>query len=304
MNFEYKRLSSFDNCSLSVELKSKLALYGLYHKGENDIVQCFSCKVSFSWKCKNVLEKHFKKSPNCKFLLKLDNSNYPIDKNLLDLPDIPYDTCGLVDSFENRLNTFKNWTHVIPGKKFAHAGFQYTNQSDIVYCSSCDVQINNWSNNDDPWIEHILYSKNCTFVKDYLKTKTGRLHSFKTWKGESGINALVSAGFYYTQYNDEIETICCNSVINNWKPQQDVMEIHKKLEPNCLVVSLFHTIPTNFLESFIGVNIPEEAKSRLAKENIYYNQDKQTIVCDKCNFYTKLLAYNEFVHDSKCIKTL
>jgi hypothetical protein len=88
--------------------------------------------------------------------------------------------------------------------------------------------------------------------------------------------------------------------MDNWKPQQDVMEIHKKLEPNCLVVSLFNTIPTDFRQSFIGVNIQEEAKCTLAKQDIYYNQDKDTIVCSKCNFYTKLSTYTKFVHDSKC----
>lgn len=306
MNFEHQRLRSFNKCTISLELKSKLALYGLYYKKDNYIVQCFSCKVSFCCKnVTNVLDEHLKHSPNCRFLLKLDKTNNPINEKLLQLPNKLFDECGILPAFnpndyECRLNTFKNWTGLVPGNKLAEAGFWFTKTQDIVHCSFCKVEINKWRKEDDPWIEHILYSKNCDFVKSYLQTRDGRIHSFKTMKGDPNINLLASAGFYYTGYKYDIESICCNILLTNWKPQQAIMEIHKKLKPKCLGVSFFNKFPTNLLQTFDKIAISKEKKDEFVKENIYYNSEQHTLVCSKCYFSMKF-SEDKFVHDEECL---
>ena len=41
--------------------------------------------------------------------------------------------------------------------------------NDQVKCFSCDLVLSNWSDSDDPWIEHCKHSSNC----EYLILKKG-----------------------------------------------------------------------------------------------------------------------------------
>lgn len=64
-----------------------------------------------------------------------------------------------------RLKSFDNWTvPFIDKNKLAAAGFVYFNNGDMVQCVFCKVQIGNWSNGDDPLLEHVRMSPCCRFL--------------------------------------------------------------------------------------------------------------------------------------------
>ncbi|XP_060592368.1 death-associated inhibitor of apoptosis 2-like isoform X2 [Ruditapes philippinarum] len=54
---------------------------------------------------------------------------------------------------------------VIPPDSLATSGFFYAGFGDCVRCFQCGVGLRHWSEEDDPWIEHSRWSKDCLFVK-------------------------------------------------------------------------------------------------------------------------------------------
>ncbi|XP_070170327.1 uncharacterized protein [Polyergus mexicanus] len=80
------------------------------------------------------------------------------------------DTLNNIDyRFEStRLKSFKNWPHKwTKSVQFAAAGFYYTGESDTVKCFECDVEIHTWLSQHDPMLEHIRWSKRCSFIRNY-----------------------------------------------------------------------------------------------------------------------------------------
>lgn len=80
------------------------------------------------------------------------------------------DTLNNIDyRFEStRLKSFKNWPHIwTKSIQFAAAGFYYTGESDTVKCFECDIEIHTWLLQHDPMLEHIRWSKTCSFVRNY-----------------------------------------------------------------------------------------------------------------------------------------
>jgi hypothetical protein len=69
--------------------------------------------------------------------------------------------------YEDRLQSFKNWSkQLIPDKyAMAKAGFIYTGESDVVRCFGCSIRLSQWEKTDDPWVEHLKWSPECSFLK-------------------------------------------------------------------------------------------------------------------------------------------
>lgn len=365
MNIEYRRLKSYNKCrDISDSLKSELALYGLYFVGPVDIVKCFSCGIECSFKIihhDKVANLHLKISPNCKFMLQLDNTNCAVDNTRLRLPQVSYDECGfglgyefrqtktrlgtfqnfdnsmatelaeagfvydsikrivkcwscgvelrdyntcepwsyhasyskqckliedLIQTPQGRLRTYKNWKFAaISAKEMANAGLVYTNIDDVVGCSVCGILLSNWDNEDDPLLEHISHTEKCEFVLDLMKTIDGRLRSFKNWDGNQDKNTLAMAGFFYTGHRDEVETACCGIRMEGWDRLHAAMEIHKKLKPDCFVLSFFP-------------QIPNKNSDKLYNDCIYYERYTGCFVCKECQFCAKTIL--DFIHDKTC----
>lgn len=69
-------------------------------------------------------------------------------------------------TYQNRLDTFQNWpVDSVKKTHLADAGFYYLGFKDQVKCFSCELSLANWSNLDNPWIEHCRYQKNCEYLK-------------------------------------------------------------------------------------------------------------------------------------------
>ncbi|XP_060568555.1 uncharacterized protein LOC132727155 isoform X2 [Ruditapes philippinarum] len=69
----------------------------------------------------------------------------------------------------------------------ADAGFFYAGFGDCVRCFYCGIGLRHWTAEDDPWIEHARWYKNCVFVKQK--------------KGEEFVN-LVQLAVQYAQDNE------------------------------------------------------------------------------------------------------
>ncbi|XP_053389136.1 baculoviral IAP repeat-containing protein 3-like [Mercenaria mercenaria] len=54
---------------------------------------------------------------------------------------------------------------VITPENLAEAGFFYAGFGDCVRCFQCGVGLRHWSEEDDPWIEHSRWSKECSYVR-------------------------------------------------------------------------------------------------------------------------------------------
>lgn len=69
--------------------------------------------------------------------------------------------------FEDRLKTFQGWSSQIRPTKYelAQSGFYYLGCGDKVRCFSCGVNLENWEANDDSFVEHLRWSKNCPYLK-------------------------------------------------------------------------------------------------------------------------------------------
>ena len=66
-----------------------------------------------------------------------------------------------------RLGSFEEWPKDQPVKphSLADAGFYYTGQDDRVQCFTCGIQVHNWEDGDQPWVEHARLSGTCNFVQ-------------------------------------------------------------------------------------------------------------------------------------------
>ncbi|XP_045199964.2 baculoviral IAP repeat-containing protein 2-like [Mercenaria mercenaria] len=88
-----------------------------------------------------------------------------------------------------RLASFNECGDVVisPGC-LAETGFFYAGFGDCVRCFHCGVGLRHWSEEDDPWIEHSRWSKDCVFVKQM--------------RGQEFVN-LVQMAVQYSQNHDQ-----------------------------------------------------------------------------------------------------
>lgn len=71
-----------------------------------------------------------------------------------------------MNSEEKRLQTFKNWPlDYIDKYILAKTGMYYTKIRDKVKCNFCQVEIENWQEEDNPILEHMKWSLNCPILQ-------------------------------------------------------------------------------------------------------------------------------------------
>lgn len=71
-------------------------------------------------------------------------------------------------SYDSRLKTFKNWPKCYAKyytENLCDAGFFYTEIADKIECFFCGVRLSNWNDSDNPLEQHMIWSKNCPFLK-------------------------------------------------------------------------------------------------------------------------------------------
>ncbi|XP_025192151.1 putative inhibitor of apoptosis [Melanaphis sacchari] len=183
------RLRTFKNWPVIFLKSREMADAGFFYTGQGDGVKCFKCcKLFESWECGDVpLIEHYRHSPKCSVV---DGFG-----------DILYETCvygsstsdalssvsvGSVDdwltsegilqslkpfhrnkmiTFNARLETFNNCLRTFKQNinTLCEAGFFYSGngQTDFTTCYFCALTLSNWTDDDEPWINHAKWSKNC-----------------------------------------------------------------------------------------------------------------------------------------------
>ncbi|XP_053404438.1 putative inhibitor of apoptosis [Mercenaria mercenaria] len=88
-----------------------------------------------------------------------------------------------------RVASFSECGDIVISPDFlAETGFFYAGFGDCVRCFQCGVGLRHWSEEDDPWIEHSRWSKDCLFVKQM--------------RGQEFVN-LVQMAVQYSQNHDQ-----------------------------------------------------------------------------------------------------
>ncbi|KAK3100205.1 hypothetical protein FSP39_016263 [Pinctada imbricata] len=66
-----------------------------------------------------------------------------------------------------RLSSFRNWPEHLRQRpeELAKAGFLYEGTNDFTRCFFCAGGLRDWEPEDNPWIEHARWYKNCVFVR-------------------------------------------------------------------------------------------------------------------------------------------
>ncbi|XP_069125175.1 uncharacterized protein [Argopecten irradians] len=66
-----------------------------------------------------------------------------------------------------RMSSFKGWSSYTGQhpRELASAGFFYAGYADLVTCWFCNVRLQQWDTNDDPWIEHAKFAPTCLFLR-------------------------------------------------------------------------------------------------------------------------------------------
>lgn len=175
-NCEQLRLDSFRNWTKTFTDPKKLAMYGFFYKGPEDVVKCNFCKVEIErWsRGDNALVEHLKWSPNCPLLRRQPTLNIPLNKQELEtnLSLIPVQSQLMTKHPDyvlesERLKSFAGWPEYMKQKpkELAEAGFFYMGKDDQVKCFSCGGCLKDWEDIDEPWEQHTLYYAKCPYLK-------------------------------------------------------------------------------------------------------------------------------------------
>jgi len=73
--------------------------------------------------------------------------------------------------WKRRLETFKDWPYSITPEELVNVVLYWTKERDRCTCYFCGVCLGEWSKDDNPWLEHAIYSSDCPFIRLY-KNKT------------------------------------------------------------------------------------------------------------------------------------
>ncbi|XP_026872277.2 E3 ubiquitin-protein ligase XIAP [Electrophorus electricus] len=166
MKSEDARLRTFSSWPTQSPVQpSNLAQAGFYvpeTSEEVDRVQCFCCGgMLSSWEeGDDPWAEHAKYYHNCFFILGHDVGNIPSEQSQQQ-SSAPR---GSMESFEERLNSFRNTLHPVDHEKLARAGFYSKGERDRVSCFRCGGSLKNWQPNEDPWEEHAKHYPGCSFL--------------------------------------------------------------------------------------------------------------------------------------------
>ena len=98
----------------------------------------------------------------------------------------------------SRLATFQTFPKkTLSPKLAAHAGFYYTGIEDALACFHCEGILDNWQEDDDVYLEHLIHFPNCA----YICHQWGALATAKIRQVQSFTNVPfeIQRGFIYTK---------------------------------------------------------------------------------------------------------
>jgi hypothetical protein len=264
MEEESKRLATFNSYKWPTHCPvhpSELAKSGFFYTGQEDSVQCFSCKIALKgWENGDTAEgEHRRHNPFCPFLNGKDKQNVPLSMPRQQLLQQQQAKPIANLQFEHvRVQTFTSWPHSSPVSTddLAEAGFYYTGKRDAVQCFLCSVVVEKWVPGDVPVEEHLKHSPDCSFAKivaqrkiqwerhstpyaeataESMTTYEQRLASFKNWPADAPVSAhdLAMAGFYSSGSGDRVRCFSCGGALKGWQKGDSAWGEHSRYFSSC-----------------------------------------------------------------------
>lgn len=164
----------------------------------------------------------------------------------------------------HRLNSFEDW-RFSSIQLMAKTGLFYNRFNEVVECYFCGAEIRQLR--DDVIDQHLNMSPECPLLtgKDThnVPIDGADLNVDKSWKIKlcyhrygtfearirsfdrgwpiilaSKTSDLAKEGFFYTGVGDKVECFACGGDLNNWKPDDDVHNLHKLICPRCPLLNI------------------------------------------------------------------
>ncbi|XP_060845318.1 E3 ubiquitin-protein ligase XIAP-like [Rhopalosiphum padi] len=191
MKFFNGRMLTFHDWPVSFLRPHEMAEAGYFYTGVRDRVKCLLCTTEFgNWQQQDIpFDKHAFQSPQCQYVIAFKNYivKSDINRSSLEVKNIEdrLDSEGIIlflkpllhqkmIDFDKRLDSFNRC--LVPLKHdintLCEAGFFYSGNgySDTITCFYCSDTRNDRDENEEPWVVHAKYSKNCI----YLLLKKGK----------------------------------------------------------------------------------------------------------------------------------
>jgi hypothetical protein len=159
-------------------------------------------------------------------------------------------------ALDNRRATFSNWPKPnVDYDELARAGFYYEGVDDRTICAYCKGCVKNWSERDEPILEHARLFPCCPFIlnpplyalkgqdecghtKPDNSSYDQRLNTFnKGWTSSVKPKHLAAAGFYFIGIGDCVKCFRCGLGLNHWLRTDNAWQEHSRWEPSCQFVS-------------------------------------------------------------------
>ncbi|XP_040928505.1 E3 ubiquitin-protein ligase XIAP isoform X2 [Betta splendens] len=169
MRSEEARLQTFSSWpSTSPVTPQDLAQAGLFSQGQGDQVRCFCCGgILNGWEEGDTAwTEHSQHFPNCFFVLGHDVGNVPLQVAMEEEGSSGQQgtTRSYMETFEERLASFRGVQHPIGHERLATAGFYSQGLGDKVLCFRCGGGLKAWQPDEDPWEEHAKHYPGCSFL--------------------------------------------------------------------------------------------------------------------------------------------
>lgn len=253
MKYEILRVCTFKNYPVNKPFRTSFSKAGFYYAASSDEVVCYVCGIrKAGWnENDNPMEVHRRLQSSCQFLNNNASVNVPI-ANLTENQLKKFENLDALLSnnsaslatnlstsnlntgsnmysntyFErakykqyitesSRLRTYANWssdkwqTFTI----MVECGFFFAGMEDCVRCFYCGIGLKNWTKDDDPWVEHARWSKNCQYVIDI--------------KGQEFIDLVNRIPSDDEEEEEDPQQITSNTniPIENLSPEQQILQI-------------------------------------------------------------------------------
>ncbi|XP_052222882.1 uncharacterized protein LOC127838882 isoform X1 [Dreissena polymorpha] len=120
---------------------------------------------------------------NDSLILNCQNQHYDVphhndysrhENRILQNPEAIYPTAKYPNlrHEEDRRQSFSTWPRALPSAHdFVSRGFFYTGNGDLVRCFCCGIGLKDFSDTDNPLMEHVKHSRNCPFLLEYFGSR-------------------------------------------------------------------------------------------------------------------------------------